>query len=247
MKHTILQSIVLAAGTITSSAATLATYIDGASYPDTNTPAASSDANVTASNMSFVGLSGGFGGPVRDAFGSVPIGGAGDTSFWYVVNGQQDLAADPGAGGNPTGDYYGFTVTASAGNTLDLTSIAFDWGSGNNDGSTLSGGTFGYRVFASVDGGAFTSVGSDSVTTDVASGAWVDHTSANIDLTGLAATVDGGNVEFRIQPITSSASPGVMNAFQQFNINGDVVAIPEPSSTALLGLGGLALMLRRRR
>jgi len=31
------------------------------------------------------------------------------------------------------------------------------------------------------------------------------------------------------------------------HINGFVVSVPEPSSTALLGLGGLALMLRRRR
>jgi hypothetical protein len=34
---------------------------------------------------------------------------------------------------------------------------------------------------------------------------------------------------------------------QHFEANFDTVAVPEPSSTALLGLGGLALILRRRK
>ena len=32
-----------------------------------------------------------------------------------------------------------------------------------------------------------------------------------------------------------------------FSLEGDITPVPEPSTTALLGLGGLALILRRRK
>ena len=41
-------------------------------------------------------------------------------------------------------------------------------------------------------------------------------------------------------------SPG-MTALDAIALTFDITAVPEPSSTALLGLGGLALALRRKR
>lgn len=55
----------------------------------------------------------------------------------------------------------------------------------------------------------------------------------------LDAAVLGHDVALRIDGATNSA---IID-----NISVDVVPIPEPSSTALFGLGGLALILRRRR
>ena len=46
---------------------------------------------------------------------------------------------------------------------------------------------------------------------------------------------------------TGSFNGNVFLANDAAIIVSDIVAVPEPSSTALLGLGGLALMLRRRR
>lgn len=243
--RTILLSAIVAS-TAGVQAATLATYIDGADYADSNTPAASSDAQITTSDMSFVGISGGFGGPVRNVFGDINVGGGVTTDYWYVVNANQDPNSDPGAGSALTTDYYGFTVTVDAANSIDATTLTFDWGIGSND-NALTGATFGQRVFASVDGGAFTSVGLTSITTDVPLDTWVDQTSVTIDLTSLANTADGGNIEFRIQQFTSETGGGVMAGYSNFQINGDIVATPEPSSAALLGLGSLALIMRRRK
>jgi len=47
--------------------------------------------------------------------------------------------------------------------------------------------------------------------------------------------------------VTFGAGSGASTAFAIDGITVGVVAVPEPSSTALLGLGGLALILRRRR
>ena len=245
MKSSLITLSLFVAGASLSSAAVLSTYIDGPEYADTNTPAASSAAGVTASNMSFNSLSGGFGGPVRDVFGSVDLGGDGNVTtndFWYIVNANQDLGSDPGAGSAVASDYWGFTLTADAGSSLDLTSLTFDYGVGHNDGGTSD---FGYRVFTKVDGGAFTSIATGGVASaSYTAGDWSGQASGNIDLTSLATTVDGGNVEFRIQMWSSSASGGAIQAFQNITTNGAVV--PEPSSIALLGLGGLALLRRRR-
>ncbi|NWK57130.1 PEP-CTERM sorting domain-containing protein [Verrucomicrobiaceae bacterium N1E253] len=247
MKKILLKTLLFAAGASgVSATTTLATYIDGADYADTNTPAASSDASITASVMSFESLSGGFGGPVRDTFGDVPVGGAGDSSFWYIINANQDLSSDPGAASAVASDYFGFMVTVDAGSAINATALTFDWGIGNNDG-TVTGAILGWRAFASVDGGAFTSVGTSEVTTDVVTKTWLGQTSANLDLAGLATTGDGGNIEIRIQQWTSSSSGGLHNSYQNLTIHGDIQAVPEPSSAALLGLGGLALIMRRRK
>jgi len=64
----------------------------------------------------------------------------------------------------------------------------------------------------------------------------VNHTTSSIDLTGVTV---GDQVWVRIGTITGDGNKG-------FYID-NVAIIPEPSSAALIGVAGLALMLRRRR
>lgn len=85
-------------------------------------------------------------------------------------------------------------------------------------------------------------------------GANVTNITTNIGAAGSAATTDSST----FVPFGSISSGDVVDiiVFRNGNFNGDqtfgnfvvsAVAVPEPSSVALLGLGGFALILRRRR
>ena len=68
-------------------------------------------------------------------------------------------------------------------------------------------------------------------------------TTADISTAVTFFTVSGGNdVTLTFDPEATG-----FDGLDQLMLNGFVLSVPEPSSTALLGLGGLALMLRRRR
>jgi hypothetical protein len=69
-------------------------------------------------------------------------------------------------------------------------------------------------------------------------------TSVNFDVDGVGATTisfTGGLPEFINFSLTGSGTVNVIYTYDE------AVLVPEPSSTALLGLGGLALIMRRRR
>ncbi len=59
-----------------------------------------------------------------------------------------------------------------------------------------------------------------------------------------AATFAGGSYYTGDLADANDVSLGTNNDFQ---FHADISAVPEPSTTALLGLGGLALILRRRK
>ena len=69
-----------------------------------------------------------------------------------------------------------------------------------------------------------------------------------MDLSG-ANFQDLSSVEFRVvvdNRITNTAIASD-TGFSALQLNGDVITVPEPTSAALLGLGGLALVARRKR
>lgn len=70
---------------------------------------------------------------------------------------------------------------------------------------------------------------------------------------GTLGTLLNGTDDFRLGNYNGSASEDFQGIMDHFRISdtalttGEFLTVPEPSSTALLGLGGLALILRRRK
>ncbi len=129
-----------------------------------------------------------------------------------------------------------FTLTVGTGYTADLTDITFDFDSRSSGGGlqgstqireitfdmTINGAAYGTQQGGDVAGAAdYLATFTDSL--QLAAGS---HT--------LVITADG-------------TGTGVFAPIDDLSINGAVTTVPEPSSAALLGLGGLALILRRRK
>lgn len=133
-----------------------------------------------------------------------------------------------------TGGYFQFGITdnGDVSNNMDLTSLTFQ-----AMRATTGTSVRGYTIEVSVDGGTYSLLGDD---TDFTSNRNDGLESVTISLAG-AAFQGASSVDFQV-----TGNGGGME-YTNFAINGDIVAVPEPSSTALLGLGGLALFLRRRK
>ena len=83
---------------------------------------------------------------------------------------------------------------------------------------------------------------------------WTKGNPGDVDYSFIIATASGGITDFSADKFSLDSS-GFTNGPSwdwQIVLSGtdlvlEAYAVPEPSSTALLGLGGLALMLRRKR
>ena len=142
-----------------------------------------------------------------------------------------------GVRSNASGDDGGQFVFAIDG--ADLGAGSFEWTSWHTDESNQSGTML---IEFSIDGGSnYSTAFSDFDIVDNV----VDGTTGAPNPANFSFVSNGGDdilVRFTYTGATGSADNfAVVNGFQI-----DAV-VPEPSSTALLGLGGLALMLRRKR
>jgi len=159
---------------------------------------------------------------------------------------------------NTTGDAFtnsrvlSFTVTVASGFTMDLNTLTVDYQATN---------AFGYssaRFFTNIDGhdavaddtvGALGRIGggSDAAfvtnTIDFNGGVYTGANISDSDFNNLAA----GVYTFNMPWIDDSGSDTRFTDFDNVILDATITAVPEPSSTALLGLGGLALILRRRK
>jgi len=123
--------------------------------------------------------------------------------------------------GSATGGSFNFTMDSTGVSSI-VGDLGFSWlsiagASLNVDGSAYSGGAGSYTLVDSNNFGAMMSAGSIAVT-----GLGTEGIDYNVVITDIA----GGGV---------GRDTIILNV------------VPEPSSTALLGLGGLALVLRRRK
>ena len=133
---------------------------------------------------------------------------------------------------NPRG--YSFTFTAAT--AYDLTGLTVL--AGHTNDSAASNQSFASDLTVSISGGVF----SDTTNVDYTTGAAI--LTQNYDLTGTSLAA---GTEYTVT-VTSANMPGggAYAVYDGITLEG-TVAVPEPSSTALLGLGGLALLLRRRK
>ena len=136
-------------------------------------------------------------------------------------------------------DVFTVTITANSGFVFNLTSLTFDYG-GSSDVANLTTNAVIHSGGSTVFNEAF-NVG---IATVGAGGNFDTGNSA--DLSGAAFQgISSATFTFAMFDNTNSGSS--TNRWDNIVINGAVVAVPEPSSAALLGLGGLALILRRRK
>jgi len=147
------------------------------------------------------------------------------------------------------GGSYLWEINASndAGGTIG-TDPGWDWLdiTGSLDLSLLSAGGFTIDIDSLTSG----NIAGDAVGFDT----WTKGNPGDVDYSFIIASASGGITDFSADKFSFDSS-GFTNAPSwdwQIVLSGtdlvlEAYAVPEPSSTALLGLGGLALMLRRKR
>lgn len=147
--------------------------------------------------------------------------------------------------------YYSFTITPTAGNSLSFpagSTVTFQ------DSVRISTGgvnpymaSFFFQTDAATTG-TFVTLGTPISQTQAA----VGNTTVNqsVDLSSLGTLAAGQALTFRFSLYDNAQTTTNDIKFDNFVINGSVVAVPEPSAVALSGLGivgSVLLTLRRRR
>ncbi len=140
-----------------------------------------------------------------------------------------------GSGNQYLSDNINGTFTFTFAGTVNVDKILI-WNYSQNAARALQGVN---DVEVSTDGGT-----TWTATSDV----WPLAAAGLSGFEAQAFNVTGGTginaIRFNAVAGTNSGGAG---GFDEVAFSGSVVAVPEPSSTALLGLGGLALILRRRK
>ncbi len=163
------------------------------------------------------------------------ITSAGGTAFQNgrAEGGQRDTSNGPGT--------QSFTIVIGAAVTADFTSLSFERG-------------FNETIHPNTNDPAWVLTMSTG-SADVMSGVLptvvaIGYTSSfeNLTLSGLTGLTDT-TVTFTFDFTDPAKSNSLARADTMDNVvlTGTFAAVPEPSSTALLGLGGLALIMRRRK
>lgn len=183
-------------------------------------PAATEDANVTASTMN--------GSVLRTRYTKATYT---DNSWAYVDNqantGTTPNLADAIAGGN----YWYFTLTPDAGASMDLSGISFDLGKQLGNDLMVS-------VLSSETG--WTAADSLYDVTGISTLSNYSTTLSAADFTGLTNAV-----EFRIYWYNGNDDIFTSAVMDNVEVTG-TTAIPEPMTLGLLGAGALGLLRRRR-
>lgn len=234
--NTITRSVALATvlcGSVASSQAAVLAFWDD--WAGTTTYAADSTTTGFAATASVVGssrINTGFGSTDGD-FGDDLAGAASTLTTGVLVRGRDDQ------------DVVTIALTNTTGMSYDFNSIHFDYGMRSQSGNAFT--------LAYTSGG----LGADGTTIGSASGltAVVGGSQSGAEGNGyyqydfgLATplsdiTLGTGETATFTLTFTGDTSTGSSGVFDNLAIQG-TVAVPEPSSTALIGLGGLALILR---
>ena len=165
-------------------------------------------------------------------------------SQFSTVDSNQYRAVQTGSvpGSFDAGIYFTFTLTIPALTTADLTSLTFD-------------GIFENAAIGPVSYFVRSDAGGDAFATDLAispgNQVTADDTLTPKTVSLAAATFQGLStpVEFRIYftDNSNSGSATRLSGIDNVVLNGDITAVPEPTSVAFLIGGGCLLVLLRRR
>jgi hypothetical protein len=146
--------------------------------------------------------------------------------------------------------YFQFSLTVPGGSDVDLTSLTFDVARGGGAtprGFFIRSSLDNFASTVAVTGSpAFTANTTNPIGNDITT-ARPTYTAATADLSAFQNIQDlaGDTVTFRVYTYAPAAGNSI--DFDNITINGDASNVPEPASLATLGLGGLALIRRRRR
>ncbi|WP_435892613.1 PEP-CTERM sorting domain-containing protein [Oceaniferula spumae] len=224
VKHML--AIALLAGTSSSMAATLASYEFNNSDPGNNT---TNTVDFTSSDTDINSTAGTFGSGAGFNLNTTVV----MTGFTSDGLGLSDGTGDDLAGAISAEDYFTFTMTAASGFTLNLENLNLDVGRSIR-------GAQDFYVFSDVDG-FVAGQQIDSVLN-------IGEGTTNLDVDLSDSKYSGLSfIEFRIYVDDRANNSTSSSATFVDNVVLTGVAVPEPSSAALLGLGGLALILRRRK
>ncbi len=227
---------------MSSSAAIIASYADGTTTDAAAfTNSTNAAAIATVSNLSSVGLNGQF--TANQAGGDsgtvgVDLPGAPDNNYIFAeANAAENTVSS-------TDDYFGLTLTynSPASQSLRLSFDAINGAAGRGGGLSTT-----YSIYFDKN-----TSGTFALAAPIQTLTWDGSTPSNtlsnlasfvFDLNNLGALAATDVVELRIN-LSDTSGLDRKNSFLK-NVN--LETIPEPSSALLLGLGGIALTLRRRK
>jgi hypothetical protein len=148
-----------------------------------------------------------------------------------------------------TTDYFQFSVTADPGSTLILSTLGFNLAVLSNIGATTSG--FAFQLYARINGaGGYSAVGTTMSisSTNYTLGTATAVPPISFDVSTLNALGPLQSVEFRLwQGSDLNTDSTLAIAYQDINLQGEVITVPEPSVVGLTALAAIALAARRRR
>jgi hypothetical protein len=199
-----------------------------AKYEFTGGSAAQTSGLATGSNVAF--------GAFTDGASSPGFSGASNSIFvrYNATDGTDNNLVE--ALGNDA--YATITITNNTGDVYGLDELSFNfyWDSGGNNSER--GAMYVMSDRSAYENGnellSFAKEATDDTTSNVSA-----------DLSSLTSLGTGSSIEFRLYFSDNANNTSPIFRVDNVTVNG--TAVPEPSSTVLLGLGGLALILRRRR
>ncbi len=215
LRNTALLTLALGAPTLTASAAVIVSY----SY--------ASDLNATSQVAEVLSTS------TASSLANGYVGNDGFGNVFEAYSGAATTASAAISGGN----YFAVDVVLTPGSTMNLASLAFAVGAGDN----INNGTRGYVVRSSVD-----SFASDLFSETFASGTgYASPTARSINLSG-AAFQGLSSIDFRFYVFNPAAFQST--DFRNLALDGTINAASVPEPTILLTFGtGLALLMWKRR